>query len=81
MALNLSHNSEKDPDNVIYGKHVSDEESQTRPPSIVGDVVVDRATIGKQLALEAESAIKYRTCSWQKVSLAIPIYFISTCTD
>ncbi|EEA20400.1 hypothetical protein TMatcc_000383 [Talaromyces marneffei ATCC 18224] len=68
MALNLSHNSEKDPDNVIYGKHVSDEESQTRPPSIVGDVVVDRATIGKQLALEAESAIKYRTCSWQKTA-------------
>lgn len=69
MALNMSHNPEKKTENVIYGKHGSDEESQTRRASVVGDVVVDRATIGKQLELEAESAIKYRTCSWQKVSL------------
>lgn len=69
MALNPSYSPEKDADNVIYDKHGSDEESQTRRHSVVGDVVVDRATIGKQLALEAESAIKYRTCSWQKVSL------------
>jgi hypothetical protein len=27
----------------------------------------DRASVGKQLELEAENAIKYRTCSWQKV--------------
>jgi hypothetical protein len=73
MALKMSHNPEKDADKVILGKHGSDEESQTRRPSVVGDVVVDRATIGKQLALEAESAIKYRTCSWQKVSLVNPV--------
>jgi hypothetical protein len=24
-------------------------------------------TVGKQMAMEAENAIKYRTCSWQKV--------------
>jgi hypothetical protein len=24
-------------------------------------------TVGKQMELEAENAIKYRTCSWQKV--------------
>lgn len=65
----MSHNPEKKTENAIYGTHGSDEESQTRRPSVVGDVVVDRATIGKQLELEAESAIKYRTCSWQKVSL------------
>ena len=27
----------------------------------------DRASVEKQLELEAENAIKYRTCSWQKV--------------
>jgi hypothetical protein len=27
-----------------------------------------RASVGKQLELEADNAIKYRTCSWQKVS-------------
>lgn len=68
MALNKSHHTEKDVDDLVYGKHGSDEESQTRRPSLLDDVVVDRATIGKQLALDAESAIKYRTCSWQKVS-------------
>lgn len=26
-------------------------------------------TVGKQMELEAENAIKYRTCSWQKVGL------------
>lgn len=28
----------------------------------------DSITIGKQIELEAENAIKYRTCSWPKVS-------------
>ncbi|EED24120.1 neutral amino acid permease, putative [Talaromyces stipitatus ATCC 10500] len=68
MALNMSHAPEKDADNVIYGKNGSDEESQTRRGSRIADVEIDRATIGKQLALEAESAIKYRTCSWQKTA-------------
>jgi hypothetical protein len=27
-------------------------------------------TVGKQMELEAENAIKYRTCSWPKVCLA-----------
>jgi hypothetical protein len=26
-------------------------------------------TIGRQMEMEAENAIKYRTCSWQKVCL------------
>lgn len=68
MALNLTQ-SEKDTDQDIFGKHGSDEESQSRRGSRVADVHdVERATVGKQLELEAESAIKYRTCSWQKVS-------------
>jgi hypothetical protein len=27
----------------------------------------DKADIGRQIELEADAAIKYRTCSWQKV--------------
>lgn len=49
-----------------------DEESFSRRGSRVASVHdEDRATIGKQLELEAEDAIKYRTCSWQKVRLLI----------
>jgi hypothetical protein len=29
-------------------------------------------SIGKQIALEADNAIQYRTCSWQKVRSAFP---------
>lgn len=68
MALNSSH-TEKDFDEAIFKKNVSDEESQTRRGSRVTEVHdPDRATVGKQLELEAENAIKYRTCSWQKTA-------------
>lgn len=30
------------------------------------DTDSDRFSVGKQMELEAENAIKYRTCSWQK---------------
>lgn len=32
----------------------------------------DSITIGKQIELESENAIKYRTCSWPKVCLIFP---------
>jgi hypothetical protein len=68
MALDLSQ-AEKDIDDTIFKKNASDEESQTRRGSRVTEVHdPERATVGKQLELEAENAIKYRTCSWQKVS-------------
>ncbi|OKL60016.1 hypothetical protein UA08_04516 [Talaromyces atroroseus] len=67
MALNLSQ-AEKDVDDTLF-KNASDEESQTRRGSRVTEVHDhDRATVGKQLELEAENAIKYRTCSWQKTA-------------
>jgi hypothetical protein len=35
---------------------------------MAGDDSSDQSiTVGKQMELEAENAIKYRTCSWQKV--------------
>ncbi|CRG85048.1 N amino acid transport system protein [Talaromyces islandicus] len=46
-----------------------DEEGFSRRGSRVASVHDEnRATIGKQLELEAEDAIKYRTCSWQKTA-------------
>lgn len=37
------------------------------PPS--GSIPEEATDIGKQLELEANNAIKYRTCSWQKVGI------------
>jgi hypothetical protein len=55
-------------------KHDHDVESQTlshgntrRAFLHAGPHADDRASIRKQLELEAENAIKYRTCTWQKV--------------
>jgi hypothetical protein len=50
----------------------SDSEMQGRRPSRIapvrkGSVAESRVSIGKQMELEADNAIKYRTCSWQKV--------------
>lgn len=36
-------------------------------PSVRSDSDSDRVDIGRQMELEADAAIKYRTCSWQKV--------------
>ena len=39
--------------------------------SRVGDDNSSTLSVGKQIELEADNAIKYRTCSWQKVRLII----------
>ncbi|KAK2761551.1 hypothetical protein FQN54_001379 [Arachnomyces sp. PD_36] len=50
----------------------SDEHQGRRPSRIApvrsGSVAESRVSIGKQLELEADNAIKYRTCSWQKTA-------------
>jgi hypothetical protein len=50
--------------------------------SAMGDSSTDvSVSIGKQMELEADNAIKYRTCSWQKVCygpLFLPIPFLAT---
>lgn len=54
-------------------QHEYDVESQPRRDSRIAPVQAeDRTSIGKQLELEAENAIKYRTCSWQKVRFSAP---------
>ena len=58
------------------------ESSQDRKMSRLGEPVAgvsgsddDLATsIGKQMELEANNSIKYRTCSWQKVNFNSPCY-------
>ncbi|KAH8697322.1 putative neutral amino acid permease [Talaromyces proteolyticus] len=68
MAINDSPPLDKSADDATY-KSEYDEENQSRRGSRVTEVHDDdRATIGKQLELEAENAIKYRTCSWQKTA-------------
>lgn len=49
-----------------------DVEQKSHRPSRFGPINAglddeDRADVGKQLALEADNSIRYRTCSWQKV--------------
>lgn len=50
--------------------------SRVVAPILLPDSDVESAlSVGKQLELEAENQIKYRTCSWQKVNkifLSIP---------
>jgi hypothetical protein len=45
--------------------------------SAMGDSSTDvSVSIGKQMELEADNAIKYRTCSWQKVCYPpLPLFF------
>jgi len=46
--------------------------------SAMGDSSTDvSVSIGKQMELEADNAIKYRTCSWQKVFIIL-FYFYSS---
>lgn len=67
-SLNSREKDEKD----LQFSQDYDEENPPRRHSRLAPVHAglegdDRASVGKQLELEAENAIKYRTCSWQKV--------------
>lgn len=74
MALNSHSSSETDRESIVVGSQRGDpkddiEQKPRRNSRVAGLDVGERITVGKQLALEAENAIKYRTCSWQKVLL------------
>ena len=56
-----------------YGFDAEKGEDKGRKMSRVGgaDVIADsdsQLSVGRQVELEASNAIKYRTCSWQKVT-------------
>jgi hypothetical protein len=39
----------------------------SKPASVTGDDTDSSISVGAQIEMEKENAIKYRTCSWQKV--------------
>lgn len=49
----------------------SSERRNSRIAPIHSNTSVDRLSVSRQVELEAENAIKYRTCSWQKVGSAV----------
>ena len=61
-----------DPANIGAGTDRFADPGARRDPEMGVDSDSEGSIIGKQMALEAENAIKYRTCSWQK---ACPIIF------
>lgn len=74
MALNPQSSSDTDCESIVVGAPRVDskddvEHKPRRNSRVAGRDAGERATVGKQLELEAENAIKYRTCSWQKVLL------------
>lgn len=55
-----------DPANIGAGTNRLADPGAHRDPEKGVDSDSEESVIGKQLAMEAENAIKYRTCSWQK---------------
>jgi hypothetical protein len=43
-------------------------------PRVAADSDSDKGDVGRQIELEADAAIKYRTCSWQKVGFLLVSY-------
>jgi hypothetical protein len=63
-------NSDSSDGNVAKPDKTYDPESGLSEKNYRGDIDSDSSnsiTVGKQIEMEAENAIKYRTCSWQKV--------------
>jgi hypothetical protein len=61
-------NTQSSNDNVAYEKKLSYDAEAAGGILPVADSGSDASiTIGKQIEMEANNAIKYRTCSWQKV--------------
>jgi hypothetical protein len=67
-ASPADNNSQDSNDKVAYEKESSYDAEAAGILAPVGDSGSDASiTIGKQIEMEANNAIKYRTCSWQKV--------------
>ena len=62
-------NDVKGPEDVYDPENQNDD--GRRRLSRVGDDSSSTLSVGKQIELEADNAIKYRTCSWQKVRFII----------
>ena len=68
---NSSPHSSADKDGYGYDPEIQDEKGRKKSRIGAGEVSDDEAqlSVGQQVELEATNAIKYRTCSWQKVSI------------
>jgi hypothetical protein len=55
-----------DPETIGAGTNRIADPGAVRDPEMGVDSDSEASIIGKQVAMEAENAIKYRTCSWQK---------------
>lgn len=61
-----SKDASHDPANIGAGTDRLADPGANRDPEKGVDSDSEGSIIGKQMAMEAENAIKYRTCSWQK---------------
>ena len=61
-----SKDANHDPANIGAGTDRLQDPGANRDPEKGMDSDTESSIIGKQVAMEAENAIKYRTCSWQK---------------
>lgn len=62
-----SKDAEHDPANIGAGTNRLADPGAMRDPEMGVDSDSEASIIGKQMAMEADNAIKYRSCSWQKV--------------
>lgn len=65
-AKYISKDATQDPANIGAGTDRLADPGANRDPEKGVDSDSEESIIGKQLAMEAENAIKYRSCSWQK---------------
>lgn len=76
MALNQ--NGSEVPTDTKWSYDSEAQDAKGRKMSRLGTLTDDdeKLDIGRQIEMEADNAIKYRTCTWQKV-IAIPQRFFS----
>jgi hypothetical protein len=63
----LEHDRSSDSDNFADRLKDKDLEQQTHAPGAGALSDSESGEVGRQIELEADNSIKYRTCSWQKV--------------
>ena len=61
-----SKDANNDPANIGAGTDRLADPGAKRDPEMGVDSDSEASIIGKQMAMEADNAIKYRSCSWQK---------------
>lgn len=68
------HSKDRDYDPALVGAGTGRlaDPGANRDPEMGVDSDSEASIIGKQMAMEAENAIKYRSCSWQKAYI-IPV--------